>query len=195
MPYSEMVFVEGNKDIDDFYIGKYLVTQAIWVRVMGKEANKSRFKSEHRPVETVSWDTITQIFLPKLRKREGKEYTLPSETVWEYAAKGGKYSKNYKYAGSNDLNEVGWYNENSHRESKPVGLKSPNELGLYDLSGNLWEWCSDKWKDDSESRVIWGGSWFNDQRGCRPSYCYCFRSDTAYSDAGFRLVCSFTSQR
>lgn len=231
MPHSEMVFVKGGSfmmgsedkeayndeksvhpvTIPDFYIGQYPVTQALWEKVMGEEANKSRFKGGNRPIENVSWNTITQEFIPKLNELTGKEYSLPSEAVWEFAARGGNLSKNYKYSGSSDLNEVGWYDKNSHMETKPVGLKAPNELGLYDMNGNAWEWCLDHWHDNyknapndgcawidvnaekGKNRVFRGGSWSIGQRNCRPTFRSNSLPDGAHDFVGFRLVFSFPS--
>lgn len=148
---SEMIFVEGgtfrmgdNVDeknhhlvkLDSFHIGKYSVTQALWKAVMqGK--NPSSFVGDNRPIETVSWDD-TQDFILKLNKQTGKNYRLPTEAEWEWAARGGKYWKQFPftYSGSNKLNEVAWYKENSHDETKPVGLKNPNLLGIHDITGN-----------------------------------------------------------
>ena len=139
--------------LSDYWLGEYPVTQAVWAYVMqGTDmADTAHFKGANRPVEQVSWDDIVEHFLPKLNaltkgvRPAGTEYRLPTEAQWEYAAKGGKYWKTYpvKYSGGDKLNEVGWYRENSHDETKPVGLKTPNLLGLYDMSGNVYEWCED----------------------------------------------------
>jgi formylglycine-generating enzyme required for sulfatase activity len=163
---SEMIFVEGGTfrmgsedddedaldwekpahdvKVDSFYIGKYPVTQALWKAIMNGD-NPSRFIGDDLPVEGVSWDK-TQVFIKKLHTLTNKVYRLPTEAEWEYAAKGGQYFKDFpfKYAGSNKPNEVGWYNENNHGETKPVGLKFSNFLGIYDMSGNVFEWCYDK---------------------------------------------------
>lgn len=223
MPHSEMVFVEGGSfmmgsddedaydeekpvhavTVPDFYIGKYPVTQALWERVM--KNNPSHFKGKNRPVEMISWNKIMQEFLPKLKKITGKEYNLPSEAQWEYAAKGGNASENYKYVGSNDLNEVGWYAKNSHSENKPVGLKVPNELGLYDMSGNVWEWCLDYWQETYENAPKDGSIWIDANIGkneyrvirgvsrdtiksdCRPTSRFGMYSASIFNDIGFRL--------
>ena len=129
--------------VGDFYIGKYEVTQKEWEAVMG--SNPSRFKGANRPVELVSWNSI-QEFLQKLNSKAGKHYRLPTEAEWEYAAKGGNQGQNYECSGSNSIDEVAWYNGNSSRQTHEVGQKQPNELGIYDMSGNVWEWCSD-WYD------------------------------------------------
>jgi len=195
--------------VPDFYLGKYPVTQALWQAVMGKENNPSYFKGLNRPVESVSWDD-TQVFLEKLKEQTGKTYRLPSEAEWEYAARGGKPSpsgaggQSGAYAGGNKLKEVGWYNDNSHGETKPVGMKLPNELGLYDMSGNVWEWCADVWHDnydhapadgsawltggDQGRRVVRGGSWYDDDYYCRVSYRDYYYTDDWYYSIGFRLA-------
>lgn len=216
IPIEGGTFIMGNDDestssrekpvhsvkVPDFFIGKYPVTQALWQSLMGK--NPSYFKGENRPVESVSWDDV-QIFIEKLNDLTGKTYRLPSEAEWEYAARGGKQSSGLIYAGSNKLKEVGWYNANTHNETKPVGLKLPNELGLYDMSGNVWEWCADVWHDDykgapkdgsawltggdQDSRVVRGGSWIDfDEIDCRVSDRD--GNDADYQDdiIGFRLA-------
>ena len=120
--------------LDGFYIGRYPVTQSLWRAVMGNDNNPSYFKGNERPVEQVSWQDA-QVFIQKLNGLADKPYRLPTEAEWEYAARGGKQSEGYKYAGSNKLKEVAWYRGNSHSETKVVGLKYPNELGIYDMPG------------------------------------------------------------
>ncbi len=189
--------------VPDFHLAKYPVTQGLWNQVMGAENNRSEFQGLDRPVERVSWDD-TKVFLDKLNKQTNKNFRLPSEAEWEYAARGGKYSKDCIYAGSNKLKEVGWYNANSHGETKPVGLKLPNELGLYDMSGNVWEWCADVWHknyDDAPQdgsawlsggeqarRVVRGGSWYGYVYNCRVSNRSRYFIDYGYFNIGFRLA-------
>lgn len=168
-----------------FYLGKYEVTQGQWEAVMGN--NPSRFDDCGRtcPVERVSWEDA-QAFIAELNRREGVgTYRLPTEAEWEYAARGGRQSGGYVYAGSNRLSSVGWYTENSGDKTHPVGRKQPNELGLYDMSGNVWEWVQDWYDDDYYSsspatdphgpatgarRVYRGGSWNYLARYCRAAY-------------------------
>ena len=203
----DMISVEGGTfllgkvtpiELSDFNIGKYPVTQAQWREVMG--SNPSWFKNcDDCPVEDVSWNDI-QDFLKKLNGLTGKTYRLPTEAEWEYAAKGGKLSKGYKYAGSNDLNEVGWYWKNSDGKTHPVGSKAPNELGIYDMSGNVWEWCNDWYGDypkeaednysgpqTGEYKVLRGGSWNNDDVSCRSAVRLRSYPDLWYDFGGFRV--------
>ncbi len=186
--------------VGDFYIGKYEVTQAQWTAVMG--GNPSYFKGDNLPVENVSWDDA-QEFIRKLNKLTNRTYRLPTEAEWEYAARGGNKSKGYKYSGSNTLGNVAWYYDNSGEQTHPVGTKSPNELGIYDMSGNVLEWCSDRYGssyyDRSPSsdpqgpslvshRVLRGGSWYYYSRYCRVSFRTSTYPGSGYYDLGFRLV-------
>lgn len=233
----EMIFVEGGtftmgctneqgNDCEDiekpaheetvpsFYMGKYEVTQKLWNAVMG--ADHKQFHNsdcEDCPAEHVSWND-TQEFINKLNALTDSTFRLPTEIEWEYAARGGNRSKGYKYSGSNKIDEVAWYIEN-YQESKygkegtthPVGMKKPNELGIYDMSGNVWEWCNDLYKKEYNQngktvhpgwpfpgtylffrRILRGGSWGGNAAGCRVSYIdYDIEN---YSDeyGGFRLV-------
>lgn len=185
--------------LSDYYIGKYEVTQGLWKAVMG--SNPSYYKSgDNYPVEMVSWDEV-QDFLTKLNALTGKHYVLPTEAQWEYAARGGVKSQGYKYSGSNELDDVAWHSGNSGYKTHPVGLKSPNELGIYDMIGNVCEWCSDWYGDYSSSsqtnpigpvngsdRVNRGGSWNDIARYCRVSSRYRSTPDDRGSYIGFRVV-------
>lgn len=126
--------------LSSYWIGKYEVTQELWQAVMG--TNPSEFKGPRRPVEIVSWNDC-QVFIRKLNNLTGKNFKLPTEAQWEFAARGGNKSKGYKYSGSNTIESVGWCQNNSMYETHDVGTKVPNELGIYDMTGNVWEWCSD----------------------------------------------------
>ena len=189
--------------VPDFYLGKYPVTQQLWRAVMGDDNNPSYYTGDLRPVESISWNQA-QEFIQRLNKISRQNYVLPSEAIWEYAARGGQKSQGFRYAGSNKLKEVGWYNLNSHRETKPVGLKQSNELGLYDMSGNVWEWCADHWHEsyegapvdgspwvsggDEARRVVRGGSWLNYDYYCRVSVRYRDLTENRFDDIGFRLA-------
>lgn len=166
--------------LSDFYIGKYEVTQKQWREIMGN--NPSNFKNcDNCPVEKVSWNDV-QEFIKKLNQKTGKNYRLPTEAEWEYAAKGGNQSKGTIYSGSNNIDEVAWYRENSGSKTHPAGQKKPNELGIYDMSGNVYEWCNDWYGNYSAGsqrnpqgsssgarRVLRGGSWGSIAGNCRVS--------------------------
>jgi formylglycine-generating enzyme required for sulfatase activity len=156
------------------------------------------------PVESVSWNDV-QEFITKLNQKTGKKYRLPTEAEWEYAARGGKKSKGYQYSGSNNINDVAWYGSNSGVKTHPVGQKQPNELGIFDMSGNVWEWCSDWYAAEYEydwnstipdpkgpasgsGRVYRGGRWLNDPQYCRSSFRFSYSPDFRFDNLGFRLV-------
>ena len=202
--------------LSDYYIGETEVTQELWEAVMG--SNPSRFTGNNqRPVESVSWKDC-QKFIKELNRLTGKEFRLPTEAEWEYAARGGKYSRGYWYSGSNDADEVAWYWQNSgdkylseawnydsiienNCKTHPVKTKKVNELGLYDMSGNVYEWCNDWYgsyqsnsqtnptgPSEGEYRVLRGGSWCNGDRSVRVSLRS--RSTPAYRSyiCGLRLA-------
>ena len=184
--------------LSSFSIGKYEVTQKEWQAVMG--SNPSYFKGFNRPVEQVSWDDC-QEFLSKLNELTDKRFRLPTEAEWEYAARGGSRSLSYKYAGSDNLSSVAWYDSNSGSETHPVGQKSANELGLYDMSGNVWEWCQDwygNYRSNSQTnpsgantgscRIYRGGGWRSIMGLCRSSYRYNVAPSGRDNDLGLRLA-------
>ncbi|MDR0895605.1 MAG: SUMF1/EgtB/PvdO family nonheme iron enzyme [Prevotellaceae bacterium] len=182
----DMIYIEGNDTVKSFYIGKYTITQAQWERVTGSNPSKSRQGGQY-PVEYVSWDEA-QKYCEKLSKLTDKSYRLPTEAEWEYAARGGKESKGYEYSGSDTLDEVGWYDGNSGGHTHEVGQLKPNELGIYDMSGNVWEWCSDEvWGSD---RVLRGGSWNYGAKYCRSADRSYIVPGNRSSYDGFRVVAS-----
>lgn len=209
--------------VSDFYIGKYEVTQGLWEAVMsytglcadgsslsayssdvwlGSNPSSSYGVGSAYPAYYVSYDDIVNIFIPRLNKITGKTFRLPTEAEWEYAARGGNKSKGYKYSGSNTIGNVAWYTDNSSSKTHPVGTKAPNELGIYDMNGNVLEWCSD-WNGSYSSssqtnptgpatgsyRVVRGGSWYYEARCCRVSYRINLTPSHRDNNNGFRLVC------
>jgi len=171
-----------------FYMGKYPVTQAQWKAILGDSilGNRSHFKGDNLPVESVSWDDA-QVFLRRLNLATGKNYRLPTEAEWEYAARGGNKSQGFIYAGSDKLKEVAWHNENSGNKTHPVGQKKPNELGLYDMYGNVYEWTT---KKSGEGRLK-GCSWETEARYFKSknsSYKEYGRIWTCKNDDGLRLI-------
>ena len=198
-PYSWEKPVHRVTLSNDDFVGKYEVTQSLWKTVMG--ANPSDFKGDNLPVENVSWG-FCQKFISKLNSMTGRKFRLPTEAEWEYAARGGNKSRGCQYSGSNTLADVAWYEDNSGFKTHDVGAKLPNELGIYDMSGNVWEWCQDWYGGYASSaqinptgaisgkaRICRGGSW-----SCEASY---FRTSYRSSlpggrgnDLGLRLVLS-----
>ena len=175
--------------LSDYYICKYEVTQAEWEAVMGR--NPSYFIGDNRPVEHVSWDDC-QDFVRKLNSLTGLNFSLPTEAQWEYAARGGKNSRGYQYSGSNDIGSVAWYTDNSGGKTHPVGIKQANELGLYDMSGNVWEWCSDRYDPtgpESDTRRMYrGGGYFNVLGFCRVLSRFLYTPDYRSIALGLRLA-------
>lgn len=196
--------------LDGYYIGKYEVTQAQWMAVMGTSLRDQRDKAnpawsllgegDNYPMGYVNW-TEAQEFCQKLSEATGKKFVLPTEAQWEYAARGGNKSQHYKYAGSDDIDDVAWYKGNSFNGTHPVGMRKANELGCYDMSGNVMEWCSD-WYDiydindtdnpqgpaDGSSRIHRGGSWYWDAWNLRVSIRASDPDDGRFFDVGFRVV-------
>lgn len=194
--------------LSSYYIGETPVTQALWKEVMG--TNPSNFKGDQRPVESVSWYDC-QEFIKKLNVKTGKRFRLLTEAEWEFAARGGKKSKGYEYSGSNHINEVAWYEKNAYNKGTSssdygthvVKQKKPNELDIYDMSGNVWEWCQD-WHgyydkdcqtnptgpDKGSFRVNRGGSWYYDTKFCRSSYRSSDHPNSSSFNLGFRLALS-----
>lgn len=186
--------------LSSYYICKYEVTQALWRAVMG--SNPSNFKGDNLPVECVSWNDC-QTFINRLNSYTGRNFRLPTEAEWEFAARGGNYSRHYKYSGSNYIGDVAWYDDNSGNRTHPVGTKQPNELGLYDMSGNVYEWCSDWYgsyssysqsdptgPNSGSNRVFRGGGGINLARRCRSSYRCNNAPGYGNGDLGLRLVLS-----
>lgn len=185
--------------LSDYCIGETQVTQALWEAVMGD--NPSKFKGENLPVECVSWNDC-QTFIEKLNEITGKTFRLPTEAEWEFAARGGNNGKHYQYSGSDDLKDVAWYVGNSDK-THDVATKQPNELGIYDMSGNVWEWCSDWYGNyccgsqtnptgpsSGAFRVLRGGSRSNGAELCRLSYRNNYAPSCHNDSIGLRLALS-----
>lgn len=167
--------------LSGYFIGETEVTQALWFAVMGQSPSYFRNRLNN-PVEQISWNDC-QEFIYRLNQMTGKKFRLPTEAEWEFAARGGTMSKGYKYAGGDTIDNVAWYNNNSSSNTKPVATKAPNELGLYDMSGNVWEWCQD-WSNgyghedqtnpvgysSENTHFLRGGGWNNEATDCRVSY-------------------------
>ncbi len=204
--------------LSSYHISKYEITQAQWKAVMGTTIEQQRDKvgayslygvGDNYPMYCVSW-TEAKAFCEKLSQKTGKKYALPTEGQWEFAARGGVKSKGYKYSGSDAVGDVAWYYDNSYNlgENHPdygthaVGTKAANELGIYDMSGNVWEWCADwygSYSSDAATnpsgpnsgsyRVLRGSSWSGSGGSCRVSIRYNFKPDVHGSYVGFRVVC------
>jgi formylglycine-generating enzyme required for sulfatase activity len=191
--------------LEAFEIGRYEVTQEQWIAIMGN--NPSYFKNGEgqRPVEMVGWNEVRE-FLRRLNELTGKKFRLPTEAEWEYAAR--SLGKNMTYAGGENLDELGWYSENSDGQTHTVGQKNPNKLGIFDMSGNVWEWVEDDyhnsyneapvdgqgWIDDPRGalRVMRGGSWNNGGHYCRLLARRFYAPTNRHNDIGFRLARSVT---
>ncbi|MCD4678683.1 MAG: SUMF1/EgtB/PvdO family nonheme iron enzyme [Desulfobacula sp.] len=184
--------------LDGFWMAKHTVTQRQWKQLMGE--NPSSFKGDDRPVETVSWEDAKD-FILKLNQKSDGTYALPSEAQWEYAARSG--GKDEEYSGGWKPDRVAWHESNSGGETHSVGSKEPNGLGIYDMSGNVWEWCEDVYDKEAYSkhsrnnplvtsggsyRVGRGGSWCDESWGVRCANRSGFRPSYPGSNLGFRLI-------
>ncbi len=186
----------------DYYIGETEVTQELWQAVMGSNPSSYVGIFTQRPVESVSWNDC-QTFITKLNSLTGLTFRLPTEAEWEFAARGGNKSQGYTYSGSNTAGEVACYSKDNNSAHNSVKTKAPNELGIYDMSGNVWEWCQD-WYSSSyyssspstdptgpasgSNRVLRGGSWVNSATSCRVARRSYFTPSITCNDSGFRLA-------
>jgi formylglycine-generating enzyme required for sulfatase activity len=186
-----------------FAMGKYPITQAQYEAVMGKK--RSKFQGNpNNPVECVSWNDA-QAFCKKLSEATGKKYRLPSEAEWEYACRAGTTTRYYFGDDANQLGDYAWFTDNSRSKTHPVGQKRPNGWGLYDMHGNVWEWCEDSWHKNYKGaptdgsawiqggnsfRILCGGGWYYSSRFCRSSFRDGYDPDDGYDDFGFRVVVS-----
>ena len=184
--------------LSSYYIGQTEVTQELWEAVMG--SNPSNWKGDRLPVEQVSWNDC-QEFITKLNQLTGETFRLPTEAEWEFAARGGNKSMHYQYSGSNTLDDVAWYAGNSDSKTHAVASKQANELGIYDMSGNVWEWCQDYWGSYGSSaqtnptgpgsgsyRVYRGGSWYYSAGYCRTAYRFYYTPTNTLNFLGLRLA-------
>ena len=183
-----------------FYLGKHEVTQAQWSKITGM--NPSYFKGSDQPVESVSWGDV-QKFIVELNAVTGQEFRLPTEAEWEYACRAGSSTQYYFSGDEEGLGEYAWCSDNAKNSTHQVGQKKPNAFGLYDMLGNVWEWCSDRYgeayyiaspKGDPEgpasgkSRVLRGGAWQYPAVSLRPANRYYQLPDHKYADTGFRIA-------
>lgn len=190
----KMIRVEGGRGSGKtFYIGETLVTQELWEVIMNN--NPSNFKGKNHPVECVTWYDC-QDFIKELNESTNKTFRLPKESEWEYVSKGGNRSRGYVYAGSNNINDVAWYDKNAYfcgsknpdYGTHDVKTKLPNELGVYDMSGNVWEWCDDMYGSTESRRVIMGGSWYDNASSCRVDSRSIIFPGKGFNLIGFRLA-------
>lgn len=185
--------------LDGFWMGRYEVTQGQWKKIMGQNPSFNK-KGGDYPVEKVSWNDA-KVFIKKMNRQSGNQFQLPSEAQWEYAARSG--GRDQTYAGGENRDKLAWHGGNSGRRTHPVGTKAPNGLGIYDMSGNVWEWCEDVYIGNAYSnhekknplvtsggsdRVDRGGSWNSNPLYCRAAVRYRVGPGSTYSDLGFRLI-------
>jgi len=186
--------------LSDYFISETPVTQSLWESVVGRRVGN--FKGDNNPVESISWNRC-QDFIERLKQLTEKKYQLPTEAQWEFAARGGICSKGFIYSGSNDLDNVGFYIDNCYNKTFHVKSMLSNELGIYDMSGNVWEWCQDWYGEydrnfptdpqgvsSGELRVFRGGSWSREPKDCRNANRCCGESGLSRSNIGFRLALS-----
>ena len=216
--FFEMCFVEGGTfmmgsdtvqadetpvhsvTLSDYYIGQTEVTQHLWQAVMGSGNNPSATKGNNLPVTNITWDEA-QTFVERLSEMTGLRFRLPTEAEWEYAARGGQRSKGYTYAGSHEIDKVGWYAGHSGNKLHAVGVKLPNELGIFDMTGNAWEWCQDWYgaysagaqsnpqgPDSGSSRVLRSGSYTTTSERCAAKYRQSRQADYPDVHIGLRIV-------
>ena len=185
---------EATGTLSDYYIDQIEVTNDLWYIVMGSKPEGQPKSGGYYPVSMVTYEDITKEggFLDKLNELakdqlpSGKKFALPTEAEWHYAAMGGQKSKGYTYAGSNTIDDVAWYKDNSNETTHPVTSKLPNELGIYDMSGNVWEITNDK-KDDANVYFA-GGGWTSESQYCKVSITWADPIDKQFENGGFRLV-------
>ncbi len=189
--------------VSDFYLCKYEVTLKEWKQIMGTNPSYDE-ECENCPVDGVSWQDV-QLFIKKINEKSDIQFRIPTEAEWEFAARGGNKSNGYRFSGSNNASDVAWFGLKKDQKTHQTGLKQPNELGLYDMSGNVWEWCSDFYgfdyfanspeKDPSgpisgKDKILRGGSWYNQSFDCRVTTRYRFYPSFRTNANGFRLASS-----
>ncbi len=179
-------------ELEDFYIGKYEVTQAQWLAVMDSlppRGGANACRENTCPIVNVSWYEVHD-FIEKLNRMTDKNFRLPTEEEWEFAARGGINGKPTLYAGGNDMEKLGWFTKNSEWKTHTVGSREANELGLYDMSGNVWEMCSNLYSQKDSLRAMRGGSWYKSSIYCRVSKREGMDPNSRSFTSGFRLAYS-----
>ena len=182
--YNKQYIAGFKTTVPSFYMSKFETDQKLWKCIMGK--NPSYFKGDNLPVEQVTWKSLHD-FIKKLNNLTGLNFKLPSEEEWEYASRGGKLSKDYIYSGSNNLEDIAWIDKNSKHRTHPIGSKKPNELGIYDMTGNVWEWTSTSYTDDKNRLTCIGKGGSFDSVDCH-HYEYFNWDPDPNKTIGFRLI-------